>query len=104
LTVVATFLESADVAEFPANAAAAAIRLEAAFVGSVAACSMAGPSVCTADSPGACRPSIGGGGGAGSAWATLVMPPSSNAADEPIATAEAIIVLVDDMSPPNAWL
>ena len=38
LTAVATFREPAGAAEFPANAAAAAINIDAALVGSAAAC------------------------------------------------------------------
>src|SRR5882757_7265548 len=56
--------------------------------------------LCTADKPGACNPSIGS-GGAGSALATGVTPPSSSAADEPTAaTAPVNVVLIDDMVAP----
>ena len=45
--------------------------------GRPAACWMAGPRLCIAGSPGACRPLIGiGSGGAGSAWATVGRPAS----------------------------
>ena len=99
-TAVATFFESGGTAESPANTAAAAISVEAALVGSAAARWMAGPMLCTADKPGACNPSIGS-GGAGSALATGVIPPSSSAADEPTAAAApANVVLIDDMVPP----
>ena len=81
LTAEARFFESAGAAEFPANAAAAAISIDAAFDGSDAACWIAGLRVWMADSPGACRLSIGS-GAAGSAPAT---PPNSKAADEPTA-------------------
>src|SRR3954451_6654165 len=78
-TAVATFLESDGTAASPANTAAAAISVEAALVGSAAAWWRAGPTLCTADRPGACNPSIGS-GGAGSALATGAKPPSSSAA------------------------
>src|SRR3954468_9786607 len=99
-TAVATFLESDGTAASPANTAAAAISVEAALVGSAAACWMAGPMLCTADKPGACNPSIGS-GGAGSALASGATPPTSSAADEPsAATAPTNVVLIDDMVPP----
>src|SRR5688572_30259530 len=73
------------------------MSIDAALVGSAAACWMAGPRLCTADRPGACRPLIGNGaGGAGSAWAT-VWPPSVSAADAPTAISS---VLIDDMTLP----
>jgi hypothetical protein len=57
---------------------------------------MAGPRLCIAGSPGACKPLIGigiGNGGAGSAWATG-RPPNVRVTDAPSATSN---VLVDDM-------
>src|ERR1700694_2999757 len=72
VTEDATCLELSGVALLPANAAAAAISIDAALVGSAAACWITGLSCCIAGSPGACRALIGFGGTTGSAHAAGV--------------------------------
>ncbi len=82
------------------NAAAAAISVDTALYGSVAAFWIAGLRACTADMPGACVASIGN-GAAGSALAVPVIP-NSSAADEPTAMAAlANSFLVGDMVLPR---
>src|SRR5690606_30312802 len=93
LTAAATFRDSGDASALPVNIAAAAINIDVALVGSLAASWITGASPCTAGRPGACTPSTGGGDtGCAIANAGVI---SSRAAEEPSATS----VLVDDMVP-----